>query len=169
MLWFDRAGLDADLYDSLKEAVGVRRPRVLAWASLADGVVVGLPDRLAVRRGDAWQLVGWDEILTGGWDPVTNRLEWSTGRRTDHVELSEPGRLPELFQERVQASIVITHHGEISGGRTVAVSARRNPGDPRSALRWIVSPGDGVRPEDPADEAEITAVVAEAKAEWDIA
>lgn len=169
MLWFDRAGMPADLYDSLRTASGVGRPRVLAWAELADGAVVGLRDRLAVNRAGAWTNVHWDEVLSGGWDPVERKLRWTTEAGLGDVEIDEPGRLPELFRERVQASIVITHHAELTRGRTLAVSARRNPGDPRSEPRWVVSPGEGIDPTDPDDAAEIAAAVAEAQAEWEIA
>ena len=58
---FDRAGLPSDDFRSLGEAIG-GRVRVLAWARGADGVVVGLPDRLAIQASDGWRFVGWNDI-----------------------------------------------------------------------------------------------------------
>lgn len=167
MLWFDRAGLDAADYEALRREVGARRPRVLAWAKVEDGVAAGLPDRLAVRRGDAWTHVAWDDVVSGGWDDQASRLDWVTGDGADGVALAEPGRLPELFRERVQASILLQQHLEIAGTGGVTVTARRNPADPRAEVRWVVLPRRGARLDDPRVAAVVEPEVARLRAEWE--
>lgn len=170
MLWFDRAGLDNDAYESLGREVGHARPRVLAWATTSDGVVVGLPDRLAVRSGEDWTQVPWSDVVSGGWDNQASALTWrlldgTTGR----AQIEEPGRLPELFRERVTASIVVSEHVDIPGtARGVTVTARRNPSAPRSPLSWVAVPARGTDLSAPGVQAAADAAVARVKADYDI-
>src|SRR5690242_9016568 len=83
-----------------------RQVRVLAWAATPDGYCIGSPSALSYVEGGLWQHLGWHEIETGGWDRASSRLRWTRyGGQRGGVELTEPGRLPELFRERVSASI----------------------------------------------------------------
>lgn len=164
---FDRAGLPAADFRSLTEAVG-RRVRVLAWARGADGPVVGLADRLAVRGPDAWRFIGWHEVGSGGWDAATGHLRWrlTDGVRDDLV-LENPGSLPDLFRERVEASIVVQERFELSRGRAAMIVARRPLDDTRAPLQWTVTRHGGSFDIAQADQAD--AELARLRAEYDIA
>lgn len=165
-MFFDRAGLPAATYDALRSHLPGGRPRVLAWGEHADGAVVGLPQLLAIQTGTSWRTIAWDEIVTGGWDRERSALRWSTGATTESLVLTSPRRIPELFQERVQASIVMTRFVEIDGTDGVNVSARRNPGVPSAVLRWQATPSGNTTMADPAVQAEVERVLAELRAEW---
>ena len=76
---------------------------------------------------DGWRHVGWHEIEHGGWNAESSSLSWTLyGGRRGRVGLAAPGRLPELFRERVAASIVVERFVPIRGERGVTVTARRD-------------------------------------------
>lgn len=165
---FDRAGLPVADYRSLTDALG-HRVRVLAWAAGAEGPVVGLADTLAVRGPDAWRFVGWHEITSGGWDAETGRLRWrqSDGVR-DAIELADPGSLPDLFRERVEASIVVQERLELSRGRAAMIVARRRLGTgPAATLDWAITRHGGTFDADHVERAD--AELARLRAEYDLA
>ncbi|MGL5406335.1 MAG: hypothetical protein ACRDAX_06055 [Propionibacteriaceae bacterium] len=168
MLWFDRAGLDQDIYDSLKAEGMHGRPRVLAWAQTLDGVVVGLPDRLSIRRGELWEHLRWDEVINGGWDNQQGVLRWTTADGAGSISLEEPGRVPELFRERVQASIMVNQQVDIEGSDGITVTARRNPSDTRSELSWLALPLGTTDLNDPKIRALADEAVASIRSDWDI-
>lgn len=94
------------------------------------------------EQGDAsvptgsWRHVGWHEIEHGGWNAESRSLSWTLyGGRRGRVGLREPGRLPELFRERVAASIVVERFVPIRGERGVTVTARRDLGG-SGAITW---------------------------------
>jgi hypothetical protein len=170
--WWSRArGLPADVYAgwlaSMREVPG-RTPRILAWAGEGDQLAIGSPSVLSTGGGAAgWRHVGWHEIERGGWNDELRRLSWVQldGRR-GAVELAEPGRLPELFRERVEATIVVKQFVPLAGERGVTISARRPLGS-SAPLAWHTSltrgltwQTAGVR--EAADEA-----LAAARAEYD--
>jgi hypothetical protein len=116
--------------------------RILAWARGQDAFVVGSPAVLSVGGGSAdsevaeWRHVGWHEIEHGGWNAESRSLSWSLyGGRRGRVELAEPARLPELFRERVAASIAVERFVPIRGERGVIVTARRDLGG-GGTLSW---------------------------------
>ena len=164
---FDRAGLPSEDFRSLGEAIG-GRVRVLAWARGADGVVVGLPDRLAIQTRDGWRFVGWHDIDKGGWDAPSGRLRWTLlDGAADDVVLAEPGSLPDLFRERVGASIVVQQRFELGRGRAAMIVARRRLGDGRHPLIWSLSRHGG--PFDVAQSDQAEAELARLRREYDIA
>ncbi len=164
---FDRAGLPTADFRGLTVAVG-HRVRVLAWAYGADGPVVGLAGQLAIREADNWRFVPWHEIASGGWDSDSGRLRW---RLTDggdgEVLLRDPGSLPDLFRERVGASIVVQERFELSRGRAAMIVARRPLDDERAPLLWTVTRHGGSFDTAQLDQAE--AELARLRAEYDIA
>ncbi len=163
---FDRAGLSRDDFSSLTAAVG-GRVRVLAWASSAGGPAVGLADRLALATPDGWRFVGWHEIASGGWDAESGRLRWTllTGDQND-VVLNDPGSLPDLFRERVDASIVVQERFELERGRAAIIVARRRLDDDRAPLTWSLSRQGGSWTDDQTTRSEVE--LARLKAEYDI-
>ena len=163
---FDRAGLPAADFASLTDAVG-SRVRVLAWARGADGPVVGLADRLAWRTTDGWRFIGWHEIAAGGWDAETGQLRWRlTDGASDGVTLADPGSLPDLFRERVDASIVVQEKVDLHQGRTATIVARRRLDGGASPLLWTVIRRGGSFDADQSDRAERE--LARLRSEYDI-
>ncbi len=130
--WWSRTrGLDRAAYvawtASLAERPG-RPARILAWARGPDGYVIGSPAALSWGESE-WTHVGWHEIERGGWNSETAKLSWSLyGGRRGSVGLDEPGRLPELFRERIAATIAVERFVPVSGDRGVIVTARRDLG-----------------------------------------
>ena len=110
--------------------------RILAWARTDHGVAIGSPAVLSyptTETGNSgWSHLGWHEIEHGGWNAELASLSWvlnaepgeSSGRGS--IALTRPGRLPELFRERVAASIAVQQFFPISGDRGITVTARRD-------------------------------------------
>lgn len=140
--WWSRTrGLPADAYAGWMAAQGGGSTRILAWATTPDGYAVGGPETLSHGNGADWQTVGWHQIERGGWNAELGQLTWTelaapgeSGRR-GAVELVDAGRLPELFRERVAATIAVERFVPLSGSRGVVVTARRHLG-PDRALSW---------------------------------
>lgn len=120
--------------------------RVLAWAGTADQRwVVLAADALWLGAGDGWSHVGWHEIERGGWNAETEQLRWQTyagGRGA--VVLPDPARVPEVFRERVAASLVLERFVPVTPGsdRGVIVSARRPCGT--GSIAWHATLTRGV-------------------------
>src|SRR3712207_5009847 len=134
--WWSRSrGLPRDAYvswvASLEGDPG-RPARILAWAAgpggeSADQFCIGSPAVLSHGGATGWQHVGWHLIERGGWNAELEELSWvQVDGRRGAVRLSEPGRLPELFRERVEATIVVRQFVPLQGERGVTISARRN-------------------------------------------
>lgn len=158
---------DPDLLRSLADHLG-SRPRVLAWARTADGLVVALPDRLMTRLGDAWHDQPWQDVDRGGWDEATSTLTWrdASGRRFG-VPLTDPGRIPEVFNERVSASIVLQRVIDLPGRHRAVVSLRRDLGAADNSLIWRVTSDADLT--EPRAAAVLAAERARLKSEYDIA
>lgn len=169
MRWPGRgSALPAELATELATAVG-GRPRVLRWAEGDKGVVVALPDRLAVRRED-WWLIGWHEIDGGGWSAPDELLEWqcADGRR-GRMRLRDPGRLPEVFRERVQATIVVRRDlTDPDTGARFTVSARRRLDRTDAPLQWRTALARGVRADHPGLAEAMEAALQRLRNEYDI-
>jgi hypothetical protein len=145
---FGTRGLPSEVHASWRRSLSGSEGapvRILAWARTQDGFVVGSPALLSVgvtetgtagTDGTDWRHVGWHEIEHGGWNAESRSLSWTlyAGRR-GRVELAEPARLPELFRERVAASIAVERFVPIRGERGVTVTARRDLGA-AGTLSW---------------------------------
>lgn len=164
---FDRGGLSATERAELAEALG-GAPRALAWGRTDGGrPVVGLADRLAIRDPEGWRCVAWQAIDRGGWDPATARLRWTCGGVDGGVHLTETGQLPDLFRERVAASIVLQQAVELGGRKRATISARRDPGAASGPIEWRVALPAG---DLDADQRRVLdAEVGRLRAEYDIA
>ncbi len=145
--WWSRArGLPNLTYQSWGASLGDRaeRPsRILAWSRTEDGFCIGSPAVLS--WGDvSWQHVGWHEIQHGEWNTELQQLQWSEvaepgqpGRRGS-IRLIEPGRMPELFRERIAATIAVERFVPVNGDRGVVVTARRDLAHD-GAITWRTS------------------------------
>ena len=106
-----------------------------------EGWLVLSPGWLSVPRDEhTWQHLPWHEVLRGGWQDADRQLHWTlvTGRH-GAVQLAEPGRVPEVFRERVQASIAFEQEVPLQSGDrtgTVVISARRDLTGASSELSW---------------------------------
>ncbi len=128
----------------LKQYLG--RRRVLASARSPRGEVLGLADALVFPGSAGWTEVAWHDIEHGGWDQPSRTLRWTTvGGATSSLGLDEPGMLPDLFNERVTASIACMRVVELAGSGTAVITARRDLGRNDADLIWRVSPGKGVQ------------------------
>ncbi|MCE1174053.1 MAG: hypothetical protein LWW77_05525 [Propionibacteriales bacterium] len=141
-------------------AAVIGRSRVLAQSDSEDAPVVGLADRLVYPTADGWASVAWHEIERGGWDPSTRKLHWTRvdGLRAE-VALDEPGRIAQLFQERVNATVVYTQQVTFGGRHSVVISARRSLADLTAPLSWHLTPGESTTADQVRASAEVAAVL----------
>lgn len=151
---FDRRALSTDVRAGLQQHLadsGGRRPRVLAWASGPEVTVVALTDRLAVLGPDGWESLPWHEVQSAGWNDEGTRFTWATvaaPRTPRFVELTAPGRLPEVVRERVEQTFVVQHRVDLTPGRPAIVSGRR-PAAGAGEVTWHLTPAPGVDLSDP--------------------
>lgn len=173
--WWSRArGLEPDAYASwratLAEVPG-RQPRILAWTADSDGGPVVLsPAALSVRRGGDWRHVGWHEIERGGWNAETGQLRWqSYGGARGAVSLSEPAKVPAVFQERVAASIVFERFVPLPdrGDRGVVVNGRRDLADGPVEIDWHATLTRGVTWRTPGVRELADAAISDVRREYD--
>lgn len=125
---------------------------VLAVASAADGeplVVTTLGIWLPERHRVGWHLVGRASWASGALTLVEAVEEPLGGAvlLTDlpprRLPLTEPGRLPEVVRQRVDASIRSRHHRELPGGGAWFVQ-RKVPGRDGMQLQVRLDPGTDV-------------------------
>lgn len=157
-------------------------------ADLPDGMEVGLQGReqvLAVAQDDhtaSWVVLTtfrvvvlspagdtqvdrpWHEVDTGAWDPDTMTLSLSwvgsvRGLQWTVRERTGPGRLPEVFRERVSASVVLVRQVDLGPRRGARISVRKELSTRRLLDQVLFD--RGVR----ADDAELAREVAAARRE----
>jgi hypothetical protein len=73
------------------------------------------------------------------------------------LELTEPGKLPQVVRERVTSSVITSMDVDLAGG-TARIAARRTETD---AVRWSVTPLEGADLSDPDSQAEAAALIKE--------
>lgn len=150
-------------------AVGIEG-RVLAQAEGPAGhAVIALEDQLALRDGDGWTAVGWHLLKGGGWKKDTQTLRWSTNAgEGGEVHLDDPGRVPEVFNERVMASIVVQQNYDAPGGGRVMIAGRRRlgPGAHGEKVVWQAVTSGSASLADPAVADFVIARTAELRADY---
>ena len=176
--WWSRSrGLPHDTYAAWAASLAAdpgRQVRILAWARLTAasspvGFCVGSPSVLSFGRETSWTHVGWHRIEVGGWDQETGRLSWTLyGGERGAVELGEPGRLPELFRERVAASIVLEKFVPIIGNRGVLISGRRDLGSFDAPITWNSTLTSGLSWQTDGVQAAADEAVAMVRTEYDM-
>ena len=170
--WWSRSrGLPGAAYAawraSLAQATG-RPARILAWAKGPAGFVVGSPAALSWGGEDGWTHVGWHEIERGGWNAETGTLAWTLhGGRRGSVTLEQPGRLPELFRERIAATIALERFVPVAGDRGVIVSARRDLAID-GAISWHSTLTGGLTWHSDGVQAVADRALAELRSEYDL-
>lgn len=141
MALFGRTRIDDP---GLKQLLG--RRRVLASGRSPEGQVLGLADCLIHSGADGWQQLPWHRIEHGGWDGPSRTLRWTTvDGRSGSVNLTTAGKIPDLFNERVTASIACVRTVNLADDKTAVITARRDLGAANAPLVWRVTPGRGVQ------------------------
>lgn len=172
--WTRTQGVPEQAYASwrttLAETPG-RQARILAWAPTRDGgVVIASPAVLSIGSGEDWRHVGWHQIERGGWNGETEQLQWRAydGSRGT-AALPDPGRIPEVFKERVEASIVFERFLPISAGtdRGVVVNGRRDLADVPTVITWHATLTRGVTWRTPGVSELADAALVELRDEYD--
>jgi hypothetical protein len=159
--WWSRSrGLPRAVYDPWRSSLAAQpdRPvRILAWAKTSTGYCIASLTALSYGDEGGWTHIGWHEIERGGWNAELRKLSWvlhaAPGKPSPRgsLELLEPGRLPELFRERISATIAIERFVPLLGERGVTISARRDLGASRTVAwhstltRGLSWETDGVR------------------------
>ena len=172
--WWSRSrGLPADVHATWTAslaAVPGRPARILAWAAGEGGpeaatFCVGSPAVLSWGGVEGWQHVGWHLVERGGWNAELDQLSWVQldGHR-GAVQLAAPGRLPELFRERVEATIVVRQFVPLSGERGVTVSARRDLAT--GGITWHTSLTRGLSTRTPGVQEAVDDALAATRAEY---
>jgi hypothetical protein len=117
--------------------------RVLA----AGGDLVATDVALHFPGADGYIRLPWDRIQQAVWKEGLLVIREVGGTR-HRVRLDEPGSVPETVRERVTASVVVSRHVALSGGKGVRIAARRQA---RGAgeLRWTFVFDAGLDPTDP--------------------
>ncbi|GAA1393936.1 hypothetical protein [Luteococcus peritonei] len=144
------------------------RPRVMGWASGPRVELLAFPDRFAVRFGDQpWQEIGWHQVRSGGWRSE-GEIHWRLvdgGRDSYHV--TDERNFPEVFRERVQASIALDESFELETGGAVQVSARRDLSQSEPRLIWTTIAVRGASLNDPATRQFAERIEAQLRADYD--
>lgn len=155
-----------NIVDEVAELVG-QRPSVLAWGTGEAATVLGLRYAFAVKE-DAWRLVGYHTVARGGWRPDVRVLWWEDLDQTMHeVNLDDPGQFPELFRERVNATILADRVvGET--GCQARITARRDLADVDARVHWAASPMGATSSTDPAYEQLVEAGIAALRIDYGI-
>ncbi|MEA5154072.1 hypothetical protein [Raineyella sp.] len=155
--------------DGTVSPVGPDGTRMLAWGRRGEHYALGFPGHLVYDDGTGWQVLAWHRIVRGGWDKDERRLTWidyDGGRGA--LPLEEPGSLPELFRERVEASIMVRRQVPVPGTKNgVIVVGRRVLGTGGAVLEWHASLNKGTRWSDPGAREAAEAALAELKADYD--
>lgn len=176
--WWSRSrGIPAEAYATWREGLATepgRPPRILAWASSVDGIVVVSPAVLSVLTGTSaeaeWRHVGWHQVERGGWNTETEQLRWQTyaGAR-GAATLPDPARVPEAFQERVNASIVFERFVQVGphADRGVVVNGRRDLAEHPSRIGWHATLTRGVTWRTPGVQEAADVAITELRREYD--
>ncbi len=173
MAWFPRRGRPpADVLsgaaDALHEQPHSLNRRVMGWGH-GDGVdVLVLSDALVVRRDAGWTATPWQQIQRGSWDGREHLTVTLLDGTAMDLRLTDPGRVPGLFQERVETSILVERRIEVPGGE-VLLSGRRSP-DPSRAepVLWHALSVGRVDLSDPSVSAAVVQATDKLRADYEI-
>ncbi|HOB05966.1 MAG TPA: hypothetical protein PKM36_11940 [Propionibacteriaceae bacterium] len=161
MPWNARGGLPKDAYDELAQLLP--KPLVLAWGRGEDVLVAGLSGHIAIRDAQGWRVVGWHQVDLARWDGESGVLSWA-GQTNERVTLTEPGRIPMLLKDRVEASILVSERIK-AGAVHVQLSGRRDLANPEAPLVWSASAADGRSLDRPGVREAVDRRLAELKAD----
>jgi hypothetical protein len=175
--WWSRSrGLPRAVYESWRSSLAAQpdRPaRILAWARTSTGYCIASPAILSYGDENEWKNIGWHEIERGGWNAELRKLSWvlhgAPGNPSPRgsLQLVEPGRLPELFRERVSATIALERFIPLVGARGVTITARRDLGA-SGMVAWHSTLTRGLSWESDGVRAAVDQAMEELRAEYDV-
>ncbi len=170
--WSKSRGLPAETYDAWRASLAADAPgpaRILAWAEAESGHVVAGPAVLSVGDLDGGFVhVGWHQIENGSWNSETRQLSWAQyGGRRGSVRLTAPGQLPEVFRERIAASIAVERFLPVTGERGVVLNGRRDLAAADPKIEWHATLGRGLSWRTPGLREAVDAALAELRLEYD--
>jgi hypothetical protein len=175
--WWSRSrGLPLTAYDSWRTSLAAESgppSRILAWATSPTGFCIASPATFSYGSENAWKHIGWHEIERGGWNAELRQLNWvlytapGEAPARGSLELTEPGRMPELFRERVLATIAVEKFVPLSGERGVTVTARRDLG-PGGVVSWHGTLTRGLSWQTQGVAAAVDQAMEEVRAEYDL-
>ncbi|MCI1747929.1 MAG: hypothetical protein LKI24_07415 [Acidipropionibacterium sp.] len=163
---------DSEILAGVAAVIGVADPHVLAWGTgqRHGGPVtaVAVDEGLALVAGDgSSEAVAWHEVVKGGWRAETSTLWWSfLDGESDDVRLDRAGDLPEVFNDRVMASIVVREPIETQGGTAVVAGRRRLGSLDDGQILWTAMADGQADLTDPETERLVLERTAELKKEW---
>ena len=105
--------------------------------------------------GGGFTRVPWERVLRASWQGDWLHV-WGDDAE-HHVRLVEPGSVPEVVQERVTSTMVVSRHFDLEKGGVRIVGRRathERPSPAREELMWAMVFDDEADPEDPAARAE---------------
>jgi hypothetical protein len=175
--WWSRGrGLPSAVYDSWQVSLPAQPRglgRILAWAASRTGFCIAALATFSYGNENGWEHVGWHEIEHGSWNAELRRLSWvcyaapGEAPARGSVELTEPGRMPELFRERILATIAVEKFVPLSGERGVTVTARRDLGR-GGAVSWHGTLTRGLSWETDGVRAAVDQAMEELRTEYDV-
>ncbi|MDX6744710.1 hypothetical protein [Actinocorallia sp. A-T 12471] len=130
-----------------------RGERVLAVAGTRGGSrVVVTRYALFVPDGEGgFRRVPWEKVLRASWNGEWLHVWGDEGEH--HVRLTEPGSVPEVVQERVTSTVVVSRYfafGDDGGVRVVGRKATHGKPSPApDGLLWSLVYDDGLDASDP--------------------
>lgn len=162
MAFLKRTALDP----GVREMVG--KGRVLASGRSDAGQVVGLVDRMVYADGGGTRELRWQDVDRGHWDDELKVLRWTDVQGNDvTLTLIEAGRIPDLFNERVDASIACVRKVTLGTGSAV-ISARRDLADATAPLIWRVAAGEGLTQQEADGDPLVALELERLRAEYDL-
>lgn len=122
---------------------------VLSHAEDEGGGYVVATDRALHLPGG--RRVGWEHVEHAEWERtglhVREIVPLGERPRTHHLHIREPGRLPDIVQDRVTSSIAVNQYVRLEGDDGVRIVGRRTPGG--DEVVWNLIFDAGLDPHDP--------------------
>ena len=158
-----------DTVDDYRASTG-RRDKVLAFASGPRIEMLAFTGHFSYRFNDqSWESVGWHEVYTGGWRADGQEMHWRlVDGHKEAFQLADEGQFPEVFRERVQASVALEQSFEVPVRGDIIISARRDLANASNEFIWHVRAVRGARLDDAETMALARRLEASLRADYDL-
>jgi len=148
-------------------AVEKQHGRILAWGTTVDGrSVAATPGALVVVDDSAAtgeeQVLPWHAIDVGTWEAPVLSIRFrdlgTGGSRRLVLEFASEGKVPPVFRDRVDRSVVVSRRIALVGDRGAVMAARK---DSNGAISWTVVFDPGLNARDPELQGQAREALAE--------